>query len=107
MAVYIGIMVVGFLVIIIIWLGENKSQKTSPVDLLNSLDVDEDPQTLKPSAKPSASFLNRLSMENDAPKVTTSEPIDPAKDALERSAADFEVKLKDPAEPPQDPKSTL
>jgi len=94
--IYIAILAVGILAIIVIWLGENKSQKTSAVDLLNSLEVDENPETPKPSTKPSTSFLNRLSMENDKPKAAAPKPADqPVQTTLDRSAAEFESKLGD------------
>lgn len=106
MAIYIGIMVVGFLAIVIIWLGENKSQKTSAVDLLNSLEVDENPETPRPSAKPSTSFLNRLSMENDKPKAAAPKPAEQsAQTTLDRSAAEFESKLGDADILKEDPES--
>jgi len=104
--VYVAILAVGVLAIVLVLLGEKQSQKTSPVDLLNSLDIDENPsEPAKPEARSSTNFLNRLSMENDKTK-TASEPVNPAKDALEQSAADFEMKLNNPTEP-KHPENTI
>lgn len=103
--IYIAILAVGILVIVFILLNENKSQKTSAVDLLNSLDVDENPETLKPSTKPSASFLNRLSMENDKPKTITSKATEPDRKTLDRSTSELESKLSDTDIPTENPKN--
>jgi len=81
-------------------MNENKSSKPSPVDLLNSLDIDENnekkttPQ--RASSNPS-SFMNRLNLNETMPKKEEASPKASGQDKredLDRPAATFEENLK-------------
>jgi hypothetical protein len=70
MTVYFGILAIGIIAIIIIYTKENKGSHSSAVDILNSLDVDEnlkENQTALSKAS-SSDFLRRLNLEEEKNK---------------------------------------
>lgn len=120
MAIYLGILAVGVLAIVVILMNENKSSKPSPVDLLNSLEVDENPDEGKKDAfrtPPPSSFLNRLNLNENKSKKDEEhvKTVEVEKKNLSQSAVAFEQKLKKitpldekpVAEKPQMPSSAL
>jgi outer membrane biosynthesis protein TonB len=76
LAIYLGILAIGIVAIILILASENKNSKSSAVDLLNSLDIDESSSEEKkeqdPSKIHSSDFLNRLNLDEE--KIRKSEP---------------------------------
>jgi len=108
--IYLGILGLGILAIAVILMGENKGSKPSPVDLLNSLEVDENPDKEQqlPPQRPISNFFSRLNLNEEkakeAEKYTNS--AEPAKNNLSQSAAEFEEKMKK-FELPKEGSSTL
>lgn len=99
MMLYLGILAAGVVAIISVLANENKKSKPSPVDLLNSLEVDEAPDEDKktPPKKSSSSFLNRLNFNEDKAKKAEEQAkttIVSAENNLNQSAAAFEEKIK-------------
>lgn len=99
MMLYLGILAAGVVAIISVLANENKKSKPSPVDLLNSLEVDEAPDEDKkiPPKKSSSSFLNRLNLNDDKTKKAEEQAkttIVSAENNLDQSAAAFEEKIK-------------
>jgi FtsZ-interacting cell division protein ZipA len=74
LVVYFGILAVGIIAIILILMNENKGSRSSAVDLLNSLDVDENATEEKKEQAPqkvlSSNFLNRLNLDDEKTKKT-------------------------------------
>ena len=68
--IYLGILTIGIAAIVFILRKESKGSKPSPVDLLNSLEVDENPSEERkaPHKIPSSNFFNRLNLNNEKPK---------------------------------------
>lgn len=81
--IYLGILAVGIMTIVFILSKEKKGSKPSAVDLLNSLEVDENPgEEQKTSHKtPSSNFVNRLNLNGRKTKKTEGleKPISPQK----------------------------
>ena len=99
MTIYLAILAVGILAIVVILMNENKSSKPSPVDLLNSLTVDENEEkkSAPKAANNASSFLNRLNLNENMPKKeeATSKTYDQNKqEDLDQLTATFEEKLK-------------
>ncbi len=103
--IYLGILTVGIIAVVVILLNESKNSKPSPVDLLNSLEIDENPDDTPhetPKTAPSSPFLNRFNLNEEKPKKVEEpviKPVDDVKISLAQSAEDFEQKLKTPDAP--------
>ena len=69
MTIYLGILAIGIIAVIIIFIKESsKSSHSSAVDLLNSLDVDESPAENQAVKTSSSDFLRRLNLEEEKNK---------------------------------------
>lgn len=104
MTIYLGVLAVGIIAILIILINEKRGgSRSSAVDLLNSLDVDETPT----EDQASSAFLRRLNLEEEKnrkaheaakiPSPPTEElpkEIKPEKESLDKTTSDT-TKLPD------------
>jgi hypothetical protein len=102
--VYLGILAVGLVAIIIILRKESKPNKPSPVDLLNSLEIDENAEDEKKAASTSSSFQHRFNLNDERMKKIeerSAPPVTIVKNNFAPSTHDFEKMIKESALPKQ------